>query len=141
MNRNIIWGLLAIIIVAMGIWFFQAEEEAVNAPETQNQQEENGNGNPAGIEETAAVVIYTDAGYSPSELRVNAGRTVIFRNASTQGMWTASAPHPTHTDYPAFDSKTGTPAGDDYSFTFTETGTYRYHNHLQPSHFGRVIVE
>lgn len=68
-------------------------------------------------------------------------------------MWTASAVHPTHTIYPGSGiSKCGTVEGifdsceevgvnEEWSFTFDELGTWIYHNHLQSSHFGRIIVK
>lgn len=89
----------------------------------------------------AAVVIYTDNGYSPAELRVKAGTTVIFKNQSSGPVRTASNPHPVHTDLPGFDAKAGTAPGESYSFKFTQKGTWGYHNHLEPSDGGQIIVE
>ena len=38
-------------------------------------------------------VLYTNSGYSPAEIKIKAGDTVIFKNESSNGMWTASALH------------------------------------------------
>jgi len=97
-------------------------------------------------------VIYTQTGYTPETLRVKAGTTVIFKNASPRSMWTASALHPTHRLYDdtalnehcpdvsgvAFDQ---CGADEEYSFTFNKTGNWKYHNHLYPEHTGAIIVE
>ena len=83
-------------------------------------------------------VVYTNSGFVPNSLTVTTGIKVTFIDQSDNTMWVGSDPHPVHTDYSAFDQlKTG----ESYSFTFTETGTYNYHNHMFPSHTGVVIVE
>ena len=56
-------------------------------------------------------------------------------------MWVASAPHPTHTNYPGFDAKQGVASGEKYSFTFDKAGSWNYHDHLIPSNFGTIVVE
>jgi plastocyanin len=101
------------------------------------------------------VVIYTDSGYSPTTLKIERGKTVTFKNQSTQSMWPASAVHPTHRVYSgtsldehcpdtagtAFDACKGFLPGQSWSFTFNKTGTWEYHDHLNPSHTGIIIVE
>ena len=95
--------------------------------------------NKAGTQENT--VIYTNAGYSPSELAVKTGTTVAFVNESDLPMWTASNPHPVHTDHAQFDHRRGVSGGETYQFSFTEPGTHTYHNHLSPQHTGTIIVE
>lgn len=94
------------------------------------------------------LVTYTDQGYSPETITVPAGEPVTFVNESSNPMWTASAVHPTHGEYPgegciggSFDACEGVASGNSWSFTFDETGEWGYHNHLTPSHTGTVIVE
>jgi plastocyanin len=95
------------------------------------------------------VVIYTDSGYQPQSLTIKKGDAVTFNNKSTQGMWTASALHPTHKEYPTtggcigstFDSCASTLPGTAWSFTFDMPGTWRYHNHVHPGHYGSITVE
>jgi plastocyanin len=55
-------------------------------------------------EATVTTVRYTDDGYSPKSVEVAVGSTVMFINDSTQAMWTASDPHPVHTNLSAFDA-------------------------------------
>lgn len=104
-------------------------------------------------ENATQVITYTDSGYSPSPITIKAGDTVTWRNQSSRTMWTASAIHPTHKVYPGsdiqkcgsgeviFDACQGIAPGAEWSFTFTNAGTWGYHNHLQASHTGKVIVE
>jgi len=49
--------------------------------------------------------------------------------------------HPTHTDLPSFNSLRTLNAGDIYSYTFTQVGTWRYHNHLNHTDEGTIVVE
>ncbi|OGM93352.1 hypothetical protein A2333_02920 [Candidatus Wolfebacteria bacterium RIFOXYB2_FULL_49_7] len=86
------------------------------------------------------IVRYTPAGFSPAPLVVSAGDMVVFRNESTADMWVASAPHPVHTDYPGFDAMRPYAQGESYSFIFTRVGTWKYHNHLNPTHYGSIVV-
>ena len=104
---------------------------------------------------TTHEVIFTDSGYSPSELTIKAGDTVVFKNNSTQGMWTASAIHPSHMVYGGtslqehcpdlenndFDQCKSAQPGELWSFTFSKTGAFGYHNHVNISHLGKIIVQ
>jgi plastocyanin len=85
-------------------------------------------------------VSMTDAAFVPNTLTIKKGDTVKFTNNGTKAIWPASAPHPTHTDYPAFDPKKGVAVGESWSFTFTLVGTWKYHDHLNPTRFGSISV-
>jgi plastocyanin len=86
-------------------------------------------------------VTYTDSGFLPSTVTINAGMTVIFQNNSSNPVWVASNPHPTHTDYPGFDALRPYQPGESYAFTFFNKGTWGYHNHRNPSEGGTVVVQ
>lgn len=86
-------------------------------------------------------IVYTDSGYSPSELTIKAATTVVFANQSDLSMWTASDPHPVHTDFAEFDNRQGVDKGETYEFTFKKPGIYGYHNHLSPQHRGTITVK
>lgn len=80
-------------------------------------------------------------GYQPSLVSIHAGDTVKFHNDSSAAMWTASNPHPTHTDLPGFDEHTSTGKNGEYSYVFTKTGAFGYHNHNNPNQQGVVVVD
>jgi len=100
-------------------------------------------------------VTITAAGFEPKTLTVKAGDTVTFVNENSNQHWPASAMHPTHTVYPGsdiqkcgtseeedtFDACRGLAQGESFSFIFNEIGTWRYHDHLQTSSTGTIIVE
>jgi plastocyanin len=86
-------------------------------------------------------VSLTDSGYVPFTTTINEGDTVTFVNNSSGKMWTASGPYPKNTDYPGFDEKTAANAGQSYTFTFTKIGSWSYHNQLNPSQTGTIVVQ
>ena len=90
----------------------------------------------------------TAAGFSPSTVEISRGDTVTWINRGTAPSWPASAFHPTHAVYPEgggcigskFDACKGLSAGEKFSFAFNQTGTWAYHDHLNPSFTGKVVV-
>lgn len=134
----------------------EEQGEQMNENEEQgqegNQEEENIQGEEMGEEN---VITYTDGGYTPATLTVSVGDTVTFKNASSRQTWPASAKHPTHTVYPGsniqkcgtqeaesiFDACQGIAEGEEWSFTFNQAGTWKYHDHLNPTRTGTIVVE
>ncbi|PIR46305.1 MAG: hypothetical protein COV07_04375 [Candidatus Vogelbacteria bacterium CG10_big_fil_rev_8_21_14_0_10_45_14] len=87
-----------------------------------------------------AVVSYSGSGFSPATKTVSVGTLVSFENESPKNVWVASDPHPTHTDHGEFDAKRAYGPGETYTFTFSEPGTYTYHNHLNAGEKGTIVV-
>ncbi|MBI2049195.1 MAG: hypothetical protein HYT29_02060 [Parcubacteria group bacterium] len=93
----------------------------------------------------ARTVTYTAGGFSPSSLSITRGETVRFANEGGAAMWVASALHPTHAVY---DGTTlnehcggGSASFDQCASSFEKAGTWKYHNHLNVSHTGTIVVE
>lgn len=93
------------------------------------------------LKPSTATVTHNDSGFSPKSVTVKVGDTVRFTNASDDLMWVASDFHPTHTKLSGFDEKNAAGKGGSYEFIFTKSGTWSYHNHIQTSETGSVIVE
>ena len=89
----------------------------------------------------AVVISMTSNGFEPNTVTIKAGETVTFVNNDSIERWPASAFHPTHQELPGFDAIGGVAPGASYSFTFTEVGTWKFHDHLNPSVFGAITVE
>ena len=101
------------------------------------------------------LVEMTSAGFVPETITLSAGDRVTWVNKDSKTRWPASAIHPTHETYPnssirkcntpkekeTFDACRQLTPGREYSFTFTEKGTWKYHDHLHPTLKGTVIVE
>ena len=97
----------------------------------------------------------TSNGFSPQTVTINKGDKVTWVNLDTNPHWPASASHPTHTVYPGsgiqkcgtaeqpniFDACKELGPEETFSFTFNEVGEWNYHDHKNPSLFGKVIVQ
>jgi len=154
MNKTIITIVIIVVLFIGGYFLLNNNTQVPVQNNTQNQ-----NFNPNEWEyipdEKIHEINYTDSGYSPKELNIKVGDTVTWKNESSHGMWTSSAMHPTHIIYSgtsldehcpdpqntSFDECTSAQPGEFWSFRFDKKGTWRYHNHVQTSDFGSVIVE
>ena len=83
----------------------------------------------------------TDTGFEPKSLTVKARTVVTFVNTGQEDHHVASAPHPQHTDLPGFDALKGVKPDESYEFKFAKVGTWKFHDHLNPTFFGNVTVE
>lgn len=140
----------ALLIVVGGVWYISSNNQQAYvvpealAPETVTP-----------VPTPLRVIVANDAGFSPSSLTVKAGETATFKNESLQPAWPASAIHPTHTVYPnssiakcdtpeqsgIFDACKGLNTGEEWSFVFISKGNWKYHDHLNVSHYGTIVVE
>ena len=85
-------------------------------------------------------VTVTTNGFQPSSLTIKAGETIVWNNQSGNTGNVSSSPHPIHTDYPPLNLGDIAP-GASVSLVFPTAGTYKYHNHLNPSQRGTIVVE
>lgn len=158
MNKNIVIAVVVVAVLALGGWWLYSSN---NTPAPANQQTQQTEQENPIVDITVTPVamthevIYSDSGYAPATLTVKAGDTVNFKNQSTGNVWTGSAMHPTHIVYGGtalaqhcpdvenddFDQCKNEGPGTSWSFTFTKTGTWGYHNHAKANHFGKVVVE
>lgn len=128
------------------------DEKEISVPPDESEGREEGDEGAMGN-----VIIYSDSGFSPQELTIKVGERVTFRNERSQKMWPATTVHPSHTVYPGssiqkcfdeqadksvlFDACSDIEEGEEWSFTFNETGSWNYHNHRRSSERGTIIVE
>lgn len=84
---------------------------------------------------------YSGNTFSPQSLTIKKGDTVRFVNNSDEDMMIVSNPHPEHTDLPSLNSEKSLAPGGVYVYTFKNEGTWKYHNHSNPSVTGTVIVK
>ncbi|MBI4363433.1 MAG: cupredoxin domain-containing protein [Candidatus Doudnabacteria bacterium] len=127
MKAKVILSLAVILVIAAAlVWKTKKNEPKPETALSSTQQ---------------AGVMMTTSGFEPAELKIKNGTTVTFLNQDSKPRWPASAPHPTHTDYPEFDPKQALTSGQSWSFTFEEAGEWRYHDHLNPTVKGTITVE
>lgn len=145
MQSKIIPAIIILIILLLGGFFMFSTPKEVTAPPI----EENTPIQNTTQEIAPAIVgvpkqyeiLYTADGFAPAVLSITAGDTVTFVNNSKESFWPASNNHPTHTAYPEFDAKAKIEDGKTYEFTFTKSGEWGYHNHLNPKMVGVVVVK
>jgi plastocyanin len=89
----------------------------------------------------SVVVHVTGDGFEPRSVEVGAGETVAFENVDDEGHWPASDDHPTHELYPAFDPKKPIQPNTSWGATLDRPGTWKYHDHMNPTLTGEVAVK
>ena len=142
--------ILVILVLVGGLLYYTApasNREGESRSQTRNAQvivEE-----PITVPEMANVIVFKNSGYAPEALTIKIGQTVVFKNESDQPTWPASAMHPTHNGYPTtggcigsvFDACGEVVPGGAWSFQFDQKGSWKYHDHLNPSSKGTIVVE
>lgn len=96
---------------------------------------------PAATTAKKVTISIEDTGFTPETVTVPGNSTVTFINNGQAAHWPASDDHPTHNILSGFDAERGLATGESYSFTFTKTGTWEYHDHLAPRVTGQIVVE
>ena len=160
-TSTIVW-IVVIILVVLGGWYLYSAQTA-SAPVVPSVETQTTTGTNAGANVSApttssapmsATVKLTSSGFSPGTMTIAKGGTVPWVNESGSPMWVASAMHPAHVLYDntskdehCASGYTGPTPFDqcsssvNYSFTFNKVGTWKYHNHVNSSQFGTVIVQ
>lgn len=128
-----IWVLVIIVIAVGGFFLFRKSAEnmeSVAEPITETTT--------APIE---TIVIYDANGFSPNTATIKKGGAVLFQKKTGKPASVASGPHPTHLKYPEFDQyKTDQRGKDEFRFVFEKVGSWGYHDHLNATMAGTVVV-
>jgi plastocyanin len=88
----------------------------------------------------STTITYDGNNFVPASLRVAVGATITVINNSSRELDFASDPHPTHTNNSELNEGSIAP-GESREFTVTEKGTWGFHDHLNASAQGTLIVE
>lgn len=153
MKKGIIVVAVVVVLVVLGVVVFASPQSGnsndsantTNTSQTNSlgtQNRNTTNSAPAITSQNAVTI--TSSGFSPATLTVHKGDTVRWVNASGSQAYVAPDEHPTHQAYPGQwdDAGDGDIAnGQEYSHTFTSTGTFLYHDHLRANRTGTIIVE
>jgi plastocyanin len=90
---------------------------------------------------STTLISITGSGFIPKTVKIKTGDTVTWTNTDSAPHQIASDPHPTHTAVPGL---LGDPIdkNETFSFTYEKTGTFTYHDELNPlSITGTVEVD
>jgi len=88
---------------------------------------------------TAAIITYTDDGFSPATVTVVAGSTITVENESSGELEFKSGKHPAHNDNTELNQEEIN-SGESLSFTVNKVGTWGYHNHYDADKKGTIVV-
>lgn len=102
-----------------------------------------------GLKKKTHVVHIESERFFPETLTLFSGETVRWINDTQDFSWPASDIHDTHGAYPEsggcidslFDACRDLGLEEEYSFTFNQVGRWLYHDHLEPTKTGVIIVE
>lgn len=153
-GKRPLWQWILIYVVIGGIiyagiyYFFLAKKGGYNSsqsgqyqsPATQQASPTTTQATSTTAQQSQNTVTLTANGFSPASLTIKAGQTVTWVNKSGEAATVNSAPHPVHTAYPPLNLGSF-PDGGTLSLKFDKPGTYGYHNHLNPSERGTIVVE
>jgi plastocyanin len=148
--KTILIVIAAILILGGGAFALTRKSDkpaATNTTTSTNTDTNSASDSPAASTPTqtddqnsATTITYTDSGFSPKTMTVKSGTTVTIKNASSGPLQFDSNPHPEHTDNPELNVGV-IASGQSKTFTVTKTGTFGYHNHLNDSDRGTIVVE
>ncbi len=85
-------------------------------------------------------VTVTSSGFDPATVTISTGTKVTWINKSGERANVSSDKHPTHLLYPPLNLGSFND-GESVSLVFDKVGTFTYHNHLDPSMTGEVVVQ
>jgi plastocyanin len=137
MNNKVILAAVVVLVIGGGALLLlnnkaqtqPTDQAAQNTTPTQAVQQQ---------EETLVTV--TSAGYNPKTITVKPGAKVVWKNETGGPVTVSSDNHPTHLLWP-FLNLGKFEDGSTVSVVFEKAGTYTYHNHLDSSMTGTVVVE
>jgi len=137
MNKSIIIGIVAVIILSAGGYFVltQGSDKSKTVSNTSTESSPTLEG-----KVPSKTITYTDNGFSPSTITIKARSALIIKNDSSSDMEFSSDPHPVHTDDPELNKSVLAPGESKLIFPNVK-GTHGYHNHLNSTHTGTLIVQ
>lgn len=146
MNNKIIIGVIVIALL-VGIGFIVSSSKSntssnptlTTTPQAATEPISQATASSQTTQEQNTITL-DSSGFSPKSLTIKVGDKVTWVNKSGADAAINSSPHPTHTDYPPLNLD-AFPNDGTLSLTFDKSGTYKYHNHLNPSQSGTIAVE
>lgn len=145
MNKRVLIVLLVILIGGVAVYALASSDNKI-APDNTNpssnttsQKNIDQNSNQTQSANTQTIT-YDNNGFSPQKLTARSGDTIVIQNKSDSSVQFSSNPHPTHTINQELNQDALAPGGQQ-SFTVTAKGTFGFHNHLDPSQTGSLVVQ
>ena len=138
------WDIVAVILIlGAGYFYIQSlQNKPISSPQPTtapivSPQESS----PSADQTQKNIITITAGGFSPAEITIKAEDSVTWVNSDSNDHQVNSGPHPIHTGYQPLNTVGLIKTGESKSLTFPTTGTYKYHDHLNPQLTGEVTVE
>ncbi len=164
--KTLIWITVALIILAGAWWYFgmsvatapiptpTTDTVSPNPATTTDNATTTGTTTDTGASAApmSVTVVYGSQGFTPATVTIAKGGSVKWVNESGSSMWVATDEHPSHIVYAGTTRQQHCPdasgeafdqcaPGNDYSFTFSKTGLWQYHDHMNAARGGTVVVQ
>lgn len=141
MNKFLILGLGGVLLIGAGFLLLNQTSQTPTSSLVETEETQTVEPRPTDQAEVEGEMIgLTESGFTPRTLTIQAGSMVVFTNNTGRIATVDSDVHPTHRLYPILNKGNFGP-GEKHEVTFEETGTFTYHNHLNSSQTGTVIIE
>jgi len=149
-NRSpkLIVGVI-VVLIGFGLLVWAVTGKNANAPKSESNNDTTANSSQSDVddpdqtvssEETVATTItFTNEGFMPSTVTVKKGTTVTVKNESNQRVQFSSDDHPTHRLNTEMNLDVLEP-GESASFTAETVGTHGFHDHIDDSKTGTLVV-
>lgn len=127
--------VLGLVLSACSLYGTQSNTGQTNQAQQQDQ---------TSLAQSSVTVTFSDSGVDFATVTVKSGGTVTWTNSGSNTIAVASNPHPTHTDNQELTNGQSTlqlTPGASATVTLSKKGTWGYHNHLDLSVGGKVVVE
>lgn len=86
-------------------------------------------------------VYITPTGFEPTTMSIKRGTPVEWVNTDTKPHWVESDPFPEATGLPDLNSRQAFGPNESYTYTFSKTGDFTYHDQTDPLKSGIIHVE
>ncbi len=134
---GIIWLFIILVLVgfaAATIYFGRDNKDLTAAVQPSADR-------PTPTRQLRVYTVYYGLGvFSPTNIRIHVGDSVKFQNDSNLSIRVVSDRASGVPELAGFDSVSDISPKDSFTFTFTEAGTFGYHNGKNPNEEGTVIV-
>lgn len=145
-SRNVIIVVVVLAVMASVWWYISSQRPQntltpVPTPTVELAPTQSPEATETASQPAQAVITILSSGFSPKDMKIKAGETVTWMNNDSENHQVNSVVHPTHQVYPPLNTVGLLKANEQKSLSFPDKGTYRYHDHLNPSSTGSVVVE
>lgn len=145
MSRNTTIAAIVILVLIVGGWLLTRPKQApapevTTAPTSSASESASSSASEGATTTEVGMVKITSTGFSPQSITIKLGESVTWENTDTANHTVSSDNHPTHLLYPFLTLGMIKP-GETKSVTPPKTGTFTYHDHLNPSLTGSVTVQ